>query len=229
MILEAVRRWARGHTRRKRYSPVGVAFHWTVAGLILFQLWWGWRTGRLPVGYDKLEAYEVHSQVGLLIFVLTLLRMAWRLMIPGPVNDADKPGWQSQAAHLTHLALYACLLGLPLSGWAMLSATAREQELSVAGVAPWPQLPLDALPEAQRWLIEAWAEQMHFGFIILLLALIPLHVGATAKHEFVDRDDVLRGMLPGIRRLERALAAAPRRIRQGFDAGRRRRAGPPAP
>jgi cytochrome b561 len=206
-----------------------VIFHWTVAGLILFQIWWGWRTGRLPVGYEKLEAYEVHSQAGLLIFVLTLLRMTWRLMIPGPVNDADKPGWQSRAAHLTHVALYACLLGLPLSGWAMLSATAREQDLSVAGVAPWPQLPLGMLPEAYRWVIEAWAEQVHFGFIILLLVLIPLHVGATVKHEFVDRDDVLRGMLPGVRRLERALSAAPRHIRQALGAQRARRAAPPEP
>lgn len=212
MIVERIRGWARGHTRQKRYSPVGVAFHWTVAGLILFQLWWGWRTSRLPVGYEKLEAYEVHSQVGLLIFVVTLLRMVWRLMIPGPMNDADKPGWQSRAAHLTHYLFYACLLGLPLSGWAMLSATAREQDLSVAGVAPWPLLPFAGLSPAQRWAIEAGAEQVHFGFILLILALIPLHVGATLKHELVDRDDVLKGMLPGIRTAERLVVQAPRRI-----------------
>ena len=212
MIVARLREWARGHTRKRRYSPVGVAFHWTMAGLILFQLWWGWRTSRLPVGYDKLEAYEAHSQVGLLIFVLTLLRMLWRLIIPGPVNDADKPGWQSTAAHVTHYLLYACLLGLPLSGWAMLSATAREQDLSVAGVAPWPQLPLADLAPAQRWAIEAWAEQIHFGFILLILLLIPLHVGATLKHEFIDRDDVLKGMLPGVRQAERLVVQAPRRI-----------------
>ncbi|WP_334164123.1 cytochrome b [Phenylobacterium sp.] len=220
-MLERVRRWARGHTRERRYSPVGVAFHWTVAGLILFQLWWGWRTGRLPVGYDKLEAYELHSQVGLLIFVLTLARMTWRILIPGPRNDADKPGWQSTAAHLTHVTLYVCLLGLPLSGWAMLSATAREQGLSVAGVAPWPLLPLAGLSEPHRWAIEAWAEQVHMVLIVGLLLLIPMHVGATVKHEFVDRDDVLRGMLPGVRRLERFVAAGPRRIRQAFASVRR--------
>lgn len=216
MIVARVRAWAHGHTRRKRYSPVGVAFHWTMAGLILFQLWWGWRTGRLPAGYDKVEAYEVHSQVGLLILVLTLLRMLWRLFIPGPVNDADKPGWQATAAHLTHYLFYACLLGLPLSGWAMLSATAPEQDLSIAGIAPWPRLPLAELAPAQRWAIEAWAEKAHFGFILLILLLIPLHVGATLKHEFVDRDDVLKGMLPGVRRLERVLARAPRRIGQAL-------------
>jgi cytochrome b561 len=224
-MIERLRRWARRHTRRRLYSPVGVAFHWTVASLIVFQLWWGWRTSRLPVGPDKLEAYEMHSQVGLAILVITLLRLVWRLMIPGPVNDADKPGWQSKAAHLTHVAFYICLIGMPLSGWAMLSATARDYDLSVAGVAPWPQLPLGGLAPPQRWAIEAWSEQIHWGFVIALLVLIPLHVGATLKHELIDRDDVLRGMLPGIRTAERFVRQAPQRIakllrpHRGSDAG----------
>jgi cytochrome b561 len=212
MIVRRLRLWAHGHTRERRYSPVGVAFHWTVAGLIVFQLWWGWRTGRLPVGAEKVEAYALHVQVGLLIFVATLARMVWRMIIPGPVNDADKPGWQSQAAHLTHFAFYFALLGLPLSGWAMLSATAPQQPLSMAGLVPWPHMPFADLTPERRWAIEAWAEMAHFGFILLVLALIPMHVGATLKHEIVDRDDVLSGMLPGIHRLERLLSRAPRRI-----------------
>lgn len=212
MILERVRDWARGHTREKRYSPVGITFHWSMAALVIFQLWWGWRAGRLPVGHSKLEAYEVHSQVGLLILVLALARMIWRLLIPGPQNDADKPGWQSKAAHLTHFAFYACFIGLPLSGWAMMSATAREQDLSVAGVAPWPQLPFSGLPPERLYAIEAWAEQVHFALILTILILIPLHVGAALKHEIIDQDDVFEGMVPGAPRAERAVARGWRRI-----------------
>lgn len=211
-MIERLRAWARGHTRRRVYSPVGVAFHWIVAAMILFQLWWGWRIGRMPVGPDKLDAYETHTQVGLTILVLALLRLVWRLMIPGPINDADKPGWESKAAYLNHVALYVCLIGLPLSGWVMLSATAREYELTVAGVIPWPQLPLGDVSPPRRWAIEAWAEQVHWGFIVAVLILIPLHVAATLKHELVDRDDVLRGMLPGLRTAERWVREAPQRI-----------------
>lgn len=210
MIVDRIRRWARGHTRRRRYSPVGVAFHWGVAGLILFQLWWGWRTGRLGVGAEKLAAYELHAHLGLLIFVLTLARMVWRLMIPGPVNDADKPGWQSTAAHATHFAFYTALLILPVSGWAMMSATAPDQALSVAAVVPWPQLPFHSLAPAQRWAIETWAERVHGWTVVALLVLIPMHVGATIKHELVDRDDVLMGMLPGLSTLRRLARRARR-------------------
>lgn len=205
MIGERLRRWARGHTRRRRYSPVGVAFHWTMAVLVVFQMLWGWRTGRLPVGYDKIDAYVIHGQVGVLILVLALLRIGWRAMVPGPINDADKPGWQSKAAHLTHYALYICLVGLPLSGWAMLSATAPEL------VHPWPPLPFHALEPQQRWAVEIWTERAHFGLIILLLVLLPMHVAATAQHHVLHRHDVLEGMLPGVSRLERRVLKGLRR------------------
>src|SRR3546814_5042421 len=60
-MIKELRAWARVHTERDRYSPVGIAFHWIMALLILFQLGWGWYMSRLPVGGDKLHAYEVHS------------------------------------------------------------------------------------------------------------------------------------------------------------------------
>lgn len=192
-----IRAWARKDTHgEKDYSPVGQIFHWGMAAIVTFQLFWGWWIGRLPVGSDKLQAYQVHSQIGVLILVLILLRMVWRLMVPGPVNDADKPGWQSVAAHALHYAFYAALIGLPISGWFMWSSMASEQPLSLAGAAPWPQLPLEGLPRETRWAIMRWAEDVHFVLVIALLVMIPIHVGAALKHHFWDRDDVLAGMTP---------------------------------
>lgn len=216
MIVERLRRWARGHTHARRYSPVGVTFHWTMAGLILFQIWWGWRTGQLPVGADKVFAYQVHAHVGLFLLTLTVLRMIWRVMVPGPINDADKPGWQSAAAHATHYALYGALLLLPLSGLAMVSATAPELQLGVAGLFSWPLLPFSGLAPEQRFAIERWAEFVHGWVVVGLLGLIPLHVGATLKHEFVDRDDVLRGMLPALPTVRRSIRQAWRAVRRSI-------------
>ena len=42
------------------------------------------------------------------ILMLALARMVWRLVIPGPVNDADKQGWQTTLAYATHYIFYIC-------------------------------------------------------------------------------------------------------------------------
>ena len=186
-LIVNILEWAAGHHDEGRYSPVAIVFHWTMAALVIFQLFWGWWMGRLPVGGDKVAAHDLHYLVGVLMLVLAMGRGLWRALAPGPINDADKPGWESAAAHVTHYVFYTCLFGLPLTGWAMISATAREQELTMVA----------------RWRVEALAEWMHWGLVLTLLALIPIHVGAALKHHFIDRDDVLHGMLPVVPQLPR--------------------------
>jgi len=187
--------WAAGHADEGRFSPVAIVFHWTMAAMVFFQLGWGWWMGRLPVGGGKVAAYDVHFAVGVLMLVLVIARGSWRLLAPDVINDADKPGWESIAARITHYVFYSCLFGLPLSGWAMVSATAREQELSLVGL-PWPLLPLQDLSNPALWAVEAAAEWMHWTLIVCLLAMIPIHVGGALKHQIIDRDDVVHGMLP---------------------------------
>lgn len=199
MIVRPIQRlleWAAGHADEGRYSPVGIVFHWTMAALVLFQLGWGWWMNRVQVGGDMVAAYDLHYAVGVLMLVLAVARLGWRLLAPGPINDADKPGWQSTVAHVTAWVFYVCLLGLPLSGWAMISATAREQQPDFLGLFKFPLMPMQELANTQKWAIEAAAEWAHWGLIVTLLLLIPMHVGAALKHHFIDRDDVVHGMLP---------------------------------
>jgi cytochrome b561 len=197
-VIRALRAWARRHTERSRYSPVGIVFHWVMAALVLFQLGWGWYTGFLAVGGDKLMAYRIHSDVGLLILLLAAGRFAWRLIIPGPINDADIPGMQSRIAYATHYVFYICFFGLPLSGWAMWSALGENSPLAIAGLVPWPALPFEELPTTLQWAIMDYAEDAHHLLVLILAALVPLHVAAALKHHFWDRHDVLRGMLPEV-------------------------------
>lgn len=198
MMIERIRAWAARHTEEDRYSPVGIAFHWIMAALVMFQLVWGFYTGFLYPGGDKLRAYEIHSAVGLPILFLGLLRFAWRLIVPGPRNDADELGWQTTASYSVHYAFYVAFFLMPLSGWAMWSSVAEPGPLYLAGVVPWPQLPFDDLPLTVRWAILDWAEDIHFWLVWGLVLLVPLHIGAALKHHFWDRHDVLRGMLPEI-------------------------------
>ena len=228
-LIENIFEWAAGHADEGRYSPVAIVFHWTMAGLAIFQLGWGFWMGRMPAGPGMLAAYQLHFAVGVLMLVLVLGRLGWRAFAPDIINDADKPGWESTAAHITHYVFYTCLLGLPLSGWAIVSATARETQLTLLGL-PWPLMPLGTLDNPTLWAIEVAAEWLHWGLVLSLLALIPIHAGAALKHHLIDRDDVLHGMLPIVpqppprrtrwqrrwRALEKQVAALTKPLRRRF-------------
>jgi len=196
-MIERLRAWGNSYTDRGRYSPVGIAFHWIMAALILFQLGWGFWTDWMMPGGDKVTAYQVHSAAGLPILLLAIGRMIWRRLIDDPYNDADTQGWQTTIAHVTAYLFYVAFFTLPLSGWLMWSSVASGP-LHLAGIVPWPQVPLQGLEPLTRFAILDLAEDVHIASIILLLVLIPVHAGAALKHHFWDRHDVLRGMLPEI-------------------------------
>ncbi len=197
-MIERLRAWGNSYTEQGRYSPLGIAFHWVMAALILFQLGWGFWTDLMMPGGDKVRAYEVHSAAGLLVLLLVFFRGGWRILIQDPVNDADRQGWQSTAAHVTAYLFYLTFFTLPLSGWVMWSSVAAPGPLYLGGVLPWPHVPLERLDLLTRYRVLDLAEDIHFWSIVLLLVLIPAHVGAALKHHFWDRHDVLRAMLPEV-------------------------------
>lgn len=194
-----LREWAVSYTEQGKYSPVGVWFHWIMAALVIFQLGWGWTMARYPVGGDKLGIYQLHSEIGLGILLLALLRFVWRLFIPDPINDADAPGWQSTSAHITHYLFYALFALLPLSGWAMWSAIQPVEPLRLAGLIDIPPMPFHSLSPAWQYQVLDWAESLHVWGVVGLALLVPLHVVAALKHHFWDRDDTVTGILPEIR------------------------------
>lgn len=197
-MIRELRAWAETHAERGKYTPVGIAFHWLMAALVLFQLGWGFYTGMIGVGGDKIVAYQVHAAAGLPILLLAVARLAWRIVIPGPVNDADRLGAQTHIARAIHVLFYLSFFGLPLSGWLMWSSIAEPGPLYLAGLLPWPAFPLDSLELTTRWAILDIAEDVHWLLVWMLVIIVPLHVVAALKHHFWDRHDVLKGMLPEI-------------------------------
>jgi len=197
-MIRAIRRWAKRHGRKRRYTPVGIAFHWVMAALVLYQLGSGWMMERYPAGGDKLDAYRLHSEIGLTLLLLAALRFVWRTIVPGPINDADALGWQTTVAEVTHILFYALFALLPISGWAMWSALQPVAPLSLAGLVPVPAMPFhDLSPAWQRWVLDI-AEDAHGVGVVGLALLVPLHVGAALRHHFWAKHDVLEGILPVI-------------------------------
>ena len=160
-LLEHIRTWAVSFTEAGKYSPVGVWFHWIMAAIVLYQLFSGWMMQRYDVGGDKLEVYARHSEIGLSLLLLAILRALWRLFIPDPINAADMQGWKTTAAHATHFAFYVLFAVLPLSGWCLWSAVQPARPLYLAGLVRIPPMPFYDLSPAWQYRVLDLAEDVH--------------------------------------------------------------------
>ena len=171
-----------------RYSGTAIALHWLMALAIAGNFCLGWYMSDLHMSLLRLKLFNYHKWAGVTILLLAALRLLWRLMKKPPA-DLPAPKWQHVAAHVTHWALYALFFAVPLVGWAYSSATGFP--IVLFGVLPLPDfVPKDhALAEA----IKPW----HGDLAWVLFGLVVLHLGAVAKHMVIDRDGLLRRMMPG--------------------------------
>jgi cytochrome b561 len=144
------------------------------------------------LGLSIFEAYQLHKSVGVVLFALVLFRLVWRLTYRSPELPSAMPRTERLAALGTHAILYALMLTMPLTGWLLASASPLGIPTLVFGVLPLPH-PIG--PDADT---EAVLSGLHLAGGLALLALAGLHVAAALKHHFIDRDDVLRAMLPSL-------------------------------
>lgn len=171
-----------------RYHPLSKLLHWLMAVLILVAFGIGLAMADAPLSPKVLAQFSYHKWIGITVLALVALRLLWRLLKGVPaMPDSMKP-WEKLAAHLGHLGLYLLMIGVPLVGWLMSSAK---------GV-PVVYFKLVRLPDLigpDKALGEQLAE-VHETLAWLMVALIVVHVLAALKHHFVNRDTVLRRMLP---------------------------------
>lgn len=175
-----------------RYGAVAQGLHWLhVIGLIaVFTL--GLVMVDMALSPTTLRMYAWHKWLGVCVFALVWLRLAWRLFDPPPPAPASTPVWQRRLAGLAHALLYLLLILVPLSGWLMSSAKGFPTVLF--GVLPLPDV------VGRDADLASGLEMAHFMLNKSLLLLIALHVLAAIKHHVVDCDGVLLRMLPALRR-----------------------------
>jgi len=170
-----------------RYTSTAVVLHWLAAALIVCGFALGLSMVPLPLSRRKLEWYLWHKSIGITVFLLTCVRLAWRTAHPPPVPP-PMPDWQRRAASVSHGALYVLLLLIPVSGWLYSSATGVQ--VVYLGLVPLP----DLVPKDKA--LAAILRACHVTLNFTLLALVCVHAAAALRHHFVDRDTVLWRMLP---------------------------------
>lgn len=174
-----------------RYTRIAQSVHWLMAILILGCFAVGLVMTDWPFSPRKLQVYSWHKWAGVTVFVLLWVRLAWRVTHRPPPAPTSMSALQVRAANGVHHLLYVLMLAVPLTGWLMSSA--KGFPTVWFGVVPLPDL-LGKSDSAAEWLENAHAL---LAWAIVLLAAG--HAAAALKHHFIDRDDVLRRMLPGRR------------------------------
>lgn len=171
-----------------RYGSLSIAIHWLM--LLIFIGLYACIELRVfyPKGSDIREGLKTwHFMLGMLVFALMWLRLAARLSGPTPDIRPEPPSWQQSSAKLLHLALYALMIGMPLTGWLLLSASGKP--------IPFFGLELPALIGESKELAKQLKEIHELGGTAGYY-LIGLHAAAALYHHYILRDDTLTRMLP---------------------------------
>lgn len=185
---------------RERYTTVAIVLHWLIAVILIANIAVAWQFDDAK-GLTKFQLFQIHKSLGITVLVLSLVRLAWRLMNPPPAPLASMKAWEKFASLAVHLGFYVVMIGMPMTGWLMVSASPRNIPTLLFGLVELPYLPFvhGLAVEQAKALAETFSEAHEFMGKITY-ALIILHVGAALKHQFIDRDTIVSRMLPFLKR-----------------------------
>jgi cytochrome b561 len=172
-----------------RYTKTAVLFHWLTVLLILSGFALGLTMVSIPgITPTKLKYFSWHKWIGVTVLGLSCLRLMWRLTHPAPAYPPTMPDWQKKMASVLHGLLYALIFAVPVSGY--FYSLASGVPVVYLGIIPLPVL---IEPDQE---LKSALKLLHFTLNMTLLAAFCLHVSAALKHHFIDRDGLLKRMLP---------------------------------
>ncbi len=177
---------------RQKLSPVTVTLHWIISSVVI---------GMLVIGFYMAATrtrslWDVHKSVGILIFLVIMVRVLWRIRIGWPQAVGVYQPFERNLARFVHWTLIVCSLLMPISG--MVSSVAGGNDLSVFGLEliadnPDPAGKLRVLPHSS--FVHDFVQNIHAVGGWVFAVAITLHLAGALKHHFVDRDGTLRRML----------------------------------
>ena len=174
-----------------RYSSLSITLHWAMLLLLIAVYACMELREYYPKGSDFREGLKMwHFMFGLTVLLLVLIRVVARVTGGTPPITPDPPAWQTLIARLTHLALYAFMIAMPIAGWVILSASGK--------AIPFYGLDLPALVGLNKALAEQ-VKELHETVATIGYFLVGLHAVAALFHHYIVKDDTLRRMIPGPR------------------------------
>lgn len=171
----------------RRYTEVAQHLHWLTPPIVAAQVAIAWVMLSLPPSAPQGGLlFSLHKSIGITIWLLVAVRLAWRFTHPAPPPGPEMPRALHLAGVANHWLMYLVLFAMPISGYVM-------SAMGPHGVQFWG-LPLPSLPKVEA--IEKLAELGHWTAQWALYALVALHLAATVYHVAIRRDGLLQRMIP---------------------------------
>ena len=171
-----------------QWGYLAIGFHW-LSVLAVFSLF------ALGLWMVELSYYDpwykqgpfIHKSIGILLFLLTLLRLLWRYFNLTPLALTSHTEWEIKAAKFSHTMLYILLFSVLLSGY--LISTADGRAVDVFNIFSVPAT-ISGLNNQ-----EDIAGEIHEILAFTLIGFACLHAFASIKHHLFDKDVTLKRML----------------------------------
>ncbi len=176
-------------TAAAEYSTAQKWLHWLHAALILTLIPVGIIMSNSDPSPTVNAMYELHKSFGMTVFVLAVIRVAYRVARGAPAYADELPAVQRMAANAVHHLLYALIVVTPILGFVGTSMCCKPVNLFWTVPVPFG---FDG-SEATTKLVFT----LHKTAAITMAVLVIGHIGAALFHGFVRRDGILRRMLPG--------------------------------
>ncbi|NNM01213.1 MAG: cytochrome b [Gammaproteobacteria bacterium] len=168
------------------YTRLAILLHWLSAVLVIGMFFLGWYMVELPRGPLRGQNFALHKSIGLTIFALTVVRLAWRLAHTPPAYDAAMNRWRQQVAKMAHRLFYLLLVLQPASGYLSSSFSGYKTR--------WFGIPLPHWGHKDPALNQFFTD-IHVGCSLVLLGLIIVHVCGALSHLTQRDDHTVRRML----------------------------------
>lgn len=163
-----------------QYGSRAVIFHWLTALLILSLIPLGIYMHELPKGDLKATLYKAHIVIGGIVFIVTILRVIWKLRDEKVQELKTTPRYQQILAKALHYIFYFMMLGAAGSGLAYVISSGLAEQLFFAEEIVWSNAH-DYLPA-----------EVHEKLTIPMIPLLALHILAALYHQFIVKDGIFK-------------------------------------
>jgi cytochrome b561 len=163
-----------------RYGIMSRLLHWTIGILFISLIPLGIFTSMIPENAPfRLSYYVIHKTIGVTLFILVLIRIAWNMFSQRPALNSSLKERDAKLAHRAHLTLYFIMLAVPVTGFMMTSYHGYGTYFYFWEFPP---------PVEESDIYIAWGLFHKYLLPYLIYIVLGAHVLGALKHHFIDRD-----------------------------------------